>query len=485
MTLDPVDDCTFWYTNEYIGADTPAAPPPGQPTDFPSWSTRILSVKFPTCVATPDFSISATPTGSVIPGTSTTYTVSVSAMAGFTGTVALSTSGLPTGVTGTFNPTTISGGGTSTLTVSAATTAGAGDFSFNITGTGGTTNLTGAPGDLPQRYRDNGSQRLLAFWKRRARARLLQGNAGIFTIGLAWLKDFGEPVTLSIAGQPSTFTGEFHSRDYHTKHFFNSNDHNRSFHRFGRLPADYHGDDASGVQRTVIVHLDLTNFTASASPASQTTAQGGSTSYTVSLADVGGFGFSDPVTLSLDSATLPAGVQGIFQPNPIAGLGSSTLTVTTTSSTPQGAATLTIKATDGNLVHSTSVGLTVGPVPVAACISPNSLTFTGQNVGSTSSAQIATLTSCGTSALTISTISVTGDFSQTNNCPASLAANASCAINVTFRPTATGSRTGTLSIADNAVTSPQSITLAGTGTTPAGGISPNEFDVCGPKHWKH
>jgi hypothetical protein len=466
MTLDPVDDCTFWYTNEYISANT---------VFLPQWSTRILSVKFPSCVATPDFSISATPTGSVIPGTSTTYTVNVSAMAGFTGTVALSASGLPTGVTGTFNPTTIPGGGTSTLTVSAATTASAGDFSFNITGTSGTTTLTGAPGAISHSSTVTMAVNDFSLSGTPTTRKIAPGNAGTFTIGLAWLKDFGQPVTLSIAGQPPLSQVSFSPGTITQTSSSTLTITTDPSTALGDYPLTITGTHASGAQRTVIVHLDLTNFTASASPASQTTPQGGSTSYTVSLADVGGFGFSDPVTLSLDPATLPAGVQGTFSPNPIAGLGSSTLTVTTTNATPQGAATLTIKATDGNLVHSTSVGLTVGPFPVAACVSPNSLTFTGQNVGTTSAAQILTLTSCGTSALTISTISASGDFSQTNNCPASLAANASCAINVTFRPTATGSRTGTLSIADNAVTSPQSISLTGTGTTPAVGLSPTSL----------
>jgi hypothetical protein len=55
------------------------------------------------------------------------------------------------------------------------------------------------------------------------------------------------------------------------------------------------------------------------------------------------------------------------------------------------------------------------------------------------------------------------DFAQTNNCGSVLAAAASCTINVTFTPTATGTRTGALWITDNAVGSPQAISLSGTG----------------------
>src|SRR5262249_53282126 len=57
-----------------------------------------------------------------------------------------------------------------------------------------------------------------------------------------------------------------------------------------------------------------------------------------------------------------------------------------------------------------------------------------------------------------------GDYSQTNNCPATLAHGASCTINVVFSPTATGTRVATLSVADDAGASPQTVSLTGVGT---------------------
>src|SRR5256885_16904400 len=62
-----------------------------------------------------------------------------------------------------------------------------------------------------------------------------------------------------------------------------------------------------------------------------------------------------------------------------------------------------------------------------------------------------------------------GDFGQTNNCPLSpstLAANGTCTINVTFSPTATGSRSATLTVTDNASNSPQTAGVSGTGIAP-------------------
>ena len=99
-----------------------------------------------------------------------------------------------------------------------------------------------------------------------------------------------------------------------------------------------------------------------------------------------------------------------------------------------------------------------------ATLSPAGLTFLTQVVGTTSAAQTATLTNTGSVSLTITSIQITGDFAQTNNCGSSLAGGAKCTINVTFTPTAMGSRTGTLSVNDNATPSPQTVSLSGSGT---------------------
>lgn len=99
----------------------------------------------------------------------------------------------------------------------------------------------------------------------------------------------------------------------------------------------------------------------------------------------------------------------------------------------------------------------------SATASPASLTFASQTIGANSSAQTVTLTNTGTGALSITNILATGDFAQTNNCGFSLAAKASCAINVTFTPTASGSRTGQLTVYDNATAGNQTVSLSGTG----------------------
>jgi len=101
-----------------------------------------------------------------------------------------------------------------------------------------------------------------------------------------------------------------------------------------------------------------------------------------------------------------------------------------------------------------------------ASFSPLDLTFGQQAIGTTSPPQNVTLTNAGSLTLTISNISITGanfaDFAQSNNCPPSLGVNANCSISVTFTPSAAGIRSGAVSITDNGVGSPQSVSLTGT-----------------------
>jgi hypothetical protein len=116
--------------------------------------------------------------------------------------------------------------------------------------------------------------------------------------------------------------------------------------------------------------------------------------------------------------------------------------------------------------------VSTGPPPApAVAISPTSLTFSSENQGTTSPVQSVTLSNSGNAALSITGISVggasSGDFQQTNSCGSGIAAGGNCSIGVTFTPTATGSRSATLSIGDNTAGSPQLVSLAGTGAPPA------------------
>jgi hypothetical protein len=145
----------------------------------------------------------------------------------------------------------------------------------------------------------------------------------------------------------------------------------------------------------------------------------------------------------------------------IAANGSCTVSVKFAPTAP-GARTGTLTVNAGgvtNTVSLTGTGTAPGPVLNAA---PASLSFAGTDVGSSSAAQAVTVTNSGTAAASVSGVTATGDFSQTNNC-SSVATGSSCTVNVTFKPTASGTRTGTLTVTSNANNSPATVSLTGSG----------------------
>ena len=101
-------------------------------------------------------------------------------------------------------------------------------------------------------------------------------------------------------------------------------------------------------------------------------------------------------------------------------------------------------------------------------LSPTSLNFGNQPVGTKSLPKKITLSNKGNVAVSITRISLTGanagDFAQTNTCGKSVAAGASCSITVTFTPSAKGKRTASVSVSDNGGGSPQTASVSGTGT---------------------
>src|SRR5215469_540355 len=139
--------------------------------------------------------------------------------------------------------------------------------------------------------------------------------------------------------------------------------------------------------------------------------------------------------------------------------------------------TLTVSS---NAPSQPSAAISGSGVASVASLSQNSLGFAPQFVGTTSASQTVTLTNTGTATLNISSISASGDFAQTNTCGTAVAANANCSINVTFTPTLSGNRSGTLSITDDDLgTNPQTVSLGGTGTAPALSFSPSGFSNFG------
>src|SRR5258708_6951662 len=159
-------------------------------------------------VASPDFAVAASPASlSVTQGTSGSTTVSTTVSGGFNSAVALSVSGLPSGVTASFNPTSIAapGSGSSTLTFTASSTATTGTATVTVTATGGgvthtaTVSLTINAAATPD----------FAVSASPASVSVTQGSTGTSTISTTVSGGFNSAVSLSASGLPAGVTASF------------------------------------------------------------------------------------------------------------------------------------------------------------------------------------------------------------------------------------------------------------------------------------
>jgi hypothetical protein len=176
-----------------------------------------------------------------------------------------------------------------------------------------------------------------------------------------------------------------------------------------------------------------------------------------------------PSSLSISSILPPTGdfSQTNNCGNLLAANTSCTVNVTfTPTASGQRTGTLTVQDSSPGSPHvAVLTGTGIGPTPPPTATLPASVTFAGQTVGTSSPAQVITLTNAGPTPLTLSGITITNtEFSQSNNCAVILAPNTSCTINVTFAPAAAGARSGTLTVQDNASNGPQTVSLSGMGS---------------------
>jgi hypothetical protein len=347
VTVDPTDDCTFWFTEEYEKV-----------TGGFNWSTAIGTFSFPGCSGSPSFSLTAVPnTVTVSQGSSGASTITVVPQNGFSGSVTLSASGLPSGVTAAFtpNPTTT----TSALTLTASATAATGTVTVTITGTSGSLTPT-------------------------------------TTLSLTVTSGGGPVVTLV----PTALT-------------------------WGTVVV---GETSSAkmvtVTNTGTATLDISSIATSGDFAKATSTKPCGSTLAVGKSCV---------------------IKVTFTPTQV-GVRSGNLTITdNASNSPQ------------------TVPLSGTGVPQAT-LTPSSATFPAETVGTSSPAKVFTLTNKQNVTLDSIVISTTGDFSvSATTCTTSLAAKTNCTISVVFKPTATGTRTGKLSVADSASNSPQTSSLTGTG----------------------
>ena len=176
-------------------------------TGVSSSLTRTTTVTLVVQAApTPDFSIAATPSGqTVIQGASTIYTATVTPSNGFTGTVTFSVSGVPSGGSGSFNPTSVTTSGNSTLTVTTSTTTPAGSYPLTITGASGslsrTTSVTLVVQAAPKPD--------FSLSVSPSSQTVIRGAGTSYTVNITPSGGFTGGVTLSASGLPSGATASF------------------------------------------------------------------------------------------------------------------------------------------------------------------------------------------------------------------------------------------------------------------------------------
>ena len=224
------------------------------------------------------------------------------------------------------------------------------------------------------------------------------------------------------------------------------------------------------------VDLEATADTQDTSPAGGAddlgwTATGQWFKYTVNVATAGTYSVSvrlaapaavtDGLHIASSSGTNLTGAIAV----PATGGYQDWTTVTTSVTLPAGQQALTIDQDNGgwNIHYLAFAAAGSGPAS-ALTASPASLSFGSETVGSTTSAQTVTVSNPNAAAVPVSQLAVSGPFSQTNTCGASIAANGSCTVSIAFAPTATGSASGSLTVASSAPGSPLTVALSGTGT---------------------
>jgi len=333
-------------TNRTITSSTLAASSSVN-VSVPAYSVVALKM---TPSAGPDFSVSATPSSrTVAPGESTTYSVAIDAVNGFTGNVTFAASGLPTGAIASFNPASVSGSGSSTLTVDTTAVTPNGTYPITITATSGTlqhtTQVSLFVGTSDFSLSATPSSRTIA-----------QNTYNTYSVTVSPQGGFNGVVTFATSGLPAGATATFNPTSITGSGTASMQISCAGWTAPGNYTVTITGTSGS-IQHTTTVLLSVTGFSISVTPTSRTVTRGSSTTYTATLLDQNGYS----ATKTMSVTGLPNGATATFSPSSLSGSGTSTLTVKTSGGTPKGTRTLTIKATSsvGSLYHTATGSLTV------------------------------------------------------------------------------------------------------------------------------
>jgi hypothetical protein len=325
----------------------------------------------------------APPAQTVEAGAQTSFTVSTAVTSGAAQAIALSVSGLPAGVTGSFTPGSVQAGAGATLTLSAADGAApVSGVAFTITGTAasGRHTTTATVTVVPPPPVDDftiavtpGSRSVQA------------GKSTTYLVTTAVASGNSVSVAFAISGLPAGVTASFSPTSVASG-------------KTATLTVTTAADaEAATTQLTITgassttSHIATTNvtvtapppsdFTISVTPPSQTIAGGESANYVVAT----GIATGDPVSIALSVTGLPAGVTASFMSATVDSGGSTGLTLTAMPGAAAALATFTVTGSGNGFDHSASASITVTPPPVddfSIAIAPTSATLMAGNQAS-------------------------------------------------------------------------------------------------------
>jgi hypothetical protein len=301
-------------------------------------------------VQAPDFALSvAPPLQQVLQGGSTSFTATVTPQNGFTGTVTLSESGLPAGVTANFTVTSLTSGD-STLNVTVGNSVTPGTYPFTITGTSGTLTHSANASLEVQAAGD------YAVTVTPASRKIPQGAKTSWTATVTPQNGFTDPVTLSVSGLPAGVTAAF------TVPTLTSGNSTLNVAVDGSVaPGTYpftitgtSGTRSHSANATLIV-LVQGSYTVTITPASQTVTRNSSSTYTVAITPLKGFHWTVDLTVQGTGGHITASLD----PASVGPTGTSTLTVNVDGVAARGLHTLRVIGKSGQLSKVGKLALTV------------------------------------------------------------------------------------------------------------------------------
>ena len=327
--------------------------PNGPDNSFGSGRLDVLAA-YQRLASTPDFTLAASPSSTVVQGEAATYSVSVAGVNGFAGDVALSLTGLSEAqASWSFVSPVIQGGsGTTQLTVRTEATIAPGSYPLTITGSSGSithsatvTLVVPAPPDFTLAA-GPASQSVTA------------GDQAVYSVDVGSANGFTDDVTLWLSGLPTGVgTASFNPTVVAAAGTSQLRIATTAAAPAGSYPLTVTGTSGSLVhsaQVTLVVNPPA-DFGLAVTPSSRTVWRGGSTSWTANVTSTSGFAG----TVSLSVTGLPSGATASFSPGTVAAPGSSMLTVRTTAKAPRGTYTLTVSGTSGSKAHQATTTLTI------------------------------------------------------------------------------------------------------------------------------